>query len=240
MIYMAYISFGFLLMQFFTAWVNLLFWEKPRKVSQKSGKLVSVLIPARNEEDNIGNILNDLKNADNKNLEIIIFNDASIDKTEKVIENFSRLDKRIKHINSNDLKEGWLGKNYACYHLAQQANGNYFLFLDADVRLLGSIIGDILTFAIEKRMALVSIFPTQTMDSWGGKLTVPLMNYILLSMLPLILVRKSPFFPHSAANGQFMFFEAQDYRKFQPHKTFRKSAVEDVAIARFYKKQHKN
>ena len=63
------------------------------------------------------------------------------------------------------------------------------------------------------------------------------MNYILLTLLPLIFVRISPFTSHAAANGQFMLFEALAYRKYQPHQLFKKSFVEDILIARFFKKQ---
>jgi hypothetical protein len=64
------------------------------------------------------------------------------------------------------------------------------------------------------------------------------MNFILLSLLPLALVAKSKFSSLSAANGQFMLFEADTYRKYQPIKKFSLSGLKIIEIARFYKREH--
>jgi chlorobactene glucosyltransferase len=77
------------------------------------------------------------------------------------------------------------------------------------------------------------------MDTVGEMITVPNMNYILLSLLPLILVRKSVLPSLAAANGQFMLFKADAYRKTRPHLVMKDNKVEDIAISRFYKKHGK-
>jgi glycosyltransferase involved in cell wall biosynthesis len=199
-----------------------------------------VLIPARNEEKNIGNLLTDLQKQDYHNIEIIVFNDESTDGTEKIVNNYAVGDKRIKLLSSGGLPDGWLGKNHACHMLAQKASGSWLLFLDADVRTSGSIISQTVAFADKKQVKLLSIFPRQIMKTWSEHLTVPNMNFILLSLLPLVLVRKTRFASLSAANGQFMLFNATTYRKNQPHKKMKTSMVEDIEIARFFKqKKHK-
>lgn len=63
------------------------------------------------------------------------------------------------------------------------------------------------------------------------------MNYILLTLLPLVFVRISPFKSHAAANGQFMLFDAEVYRKIQPHQLVKNSAIEDISIVRLFKKE---
>lgn len=80
------------------------------------------------------------------------------------------------------------------------------------------------------------MFPTQKMKTTGEKVTVPNMNFILLTLLPLILVRKSRFPSLSAANGQCMFFSNVGYKKFYPHEKMKSSAVEDIRIARLLKR----
>lgn len=239
MIYLVYIIFGFTLVQFFTALANVIFRQKLKYKNANSNPLVSVLIPARNEEKNIGKILSDLQKQDYKNIEIIAFNDQSEDKTEEILNRFAEKDKRIKLINSTGLPEGWLGKNHACHNLATQAGGNYLLFLDADVRAKYDLISRTLAFSQFHNLSLLSIFPKQIMKTAGEKLTVPLMHYILLTLLPLILVRKSPFTSHSAANGQFMLFEAETYKKYFPHQFFKDKKVEDIVISRFLKSKNK-
>lgn len=235
--YLAYIAMGFVAFQFINVCLNLIFRQKIKETGLVAGKLVSVLIPTRNEEDNIGCLLDDLKETISINLEIIVYDDQSTDNTVKVVQKLSNSDSRIKLIQSQGLPAGWLGKNHACYQLAQQANGSYFLFLDADVRIQGKIIENAASYLKKCELGLLSIFPTQIQKTLGEKLTVPIMNYILLTLLPLVFVRVSPFSSHSAANGQFMLFNAKHYKLHQPHKVFKSSFVEDIAISRYYKKQ---
>lgn len=236
MVVLAYIVLGFSIIQFLVAIVNVAFQQPFPKPVKNGSPLVSVLIPARNEEKNIVNILTDLRHIQYKNLEIIVFNDQSEDKTGEIVNEFAKTDNRIKLIDSVNLPEGWLGKNHACYSLAKNAAGEYFLFLDADVRIEGEIIARTIAFSDKNQLGLVSVFPHQIMKSLGEWITVPNMNYILLTLLPLILVRKTGFQSLSAANGQFMFFRAGIYRKFQPHEKMKSEKVEDILIARYFKR----
>lgn len=203
--------------------------------SKTENKSVSVLIPARNEEKNIGNLLSDLLEIENEMHEIIIYDDLSTDYTADIVRQFVRKSKKIKLLDGQPKPFGWLGKNHACHCLSLAATGDYFLFIDADVRVGAKTIVKALTYTQEKKLSLLSVFPEQLMPNMGTRLVVPLMNWILLSLLPIITVRLSPFVSMSAANGQFMFFEALTYREREPHSKFRLSAVEDMTIVRAYK-----
>ncbi len=200
----------------------------------KSGKepLVSVLVPARNEENNIGRLLDDLYSQDYKNLEIIVLDDNSTDSTTTVVNQKMKRDGRIKLIENDHVPEGWSGKNHACHLLSQHARGSYYLFLDADININNNIISDILCYAEKHNLALVSIFPKQLMRSFGERVTVPNMNWILLSLLPLLMVRLSKRPSLSAANGQFILFDSDIYRKLLPHEMVRSSLVEDIEMMR--------
>ena len=233
---LAYIILGFSIIQFLVALVNLVFSQPFPKSGNNQNPLVSVLIPARNEEKNIGNILSDLQQNQYKNLEIIVFNDQSEDKTAEIVREFAKADNRIKLLDSPFLPDGWLGKNHACYSLAKNATGKYFLFLDADVRITGEVIAGAIAFSEKNQLGLISVFPRQIMKSLGEWITIPNMNYILLTLLPLILVRKTGIQSLAAANGQFMFFDAKIYNQFQPHEKMKSAKVEDILIARYFKK----
>jgi len=228
--------FCFAMSQFLVALVNLLFRQA---VSSKRGGYrgkISVLIPARNEEHNIGNILSDLQRLEDPELEILVYDDLSTDKTPEIVKQLALQDTRIRLIPGEELPAGWLGKPYACHRLAKEALGAFFLFLDADVRISGDIIRRLATLASEKRIGLLSVFPRQIMVSPGEWCAVPLMHFILLTLLPLILVRKSSFSSLSAANGQFMLFCAATYQAYHPHEQMKAHKVEDIAIARWLKK----
>jgi glycosyltransferase involved in cell wall biosynthesis len=235
MLYFGGIILFFTFIQLLVAVANTLFLPKLVRRHSSESPLVSVLIPARNEENNIGNLLDDILEQDYGNIEVFVFNDQSDDRTAEVVKQYSERDTRITLINSDGLPHGWYGKNYACYSLSGKAHGKYFLFLDADVRIGKGLIANSLSFIERHLTVLLTIFPKQIMMSAGEKLTVPNMNYILLSLLPLILVRKSANPAFAAANGQFMMFESAAYRLFEPHEKMKNDMVEDISTARYLK-----
>jgi len=237
MLYLAYISFLFLGMQLINVLINALFRQKLLSSPTQENSSISVLIPARNEEDKLPHLLSDLQKSNNERLEILVYDDDSSDRTSQVVLDFASQDQRIQLIQSQELQKGWLGKNNACYQLAQKAKGKYLLFLDADVRIDCSILTDSVQYMKKYQLNLLSIFPVQIMKAFGESISVPMMNYILLTLLPLIYVRLSPFKSHAAANGQFMLFDAAPYKEVQPHHKFRNSPIEDIAIAKYYKQQ---
>lgn len=237
MIILAYIIIILTVIQFLVALGNLISETSLPESVNESTHLVSVLIPARNEENNIGNILNDLINQKYKKIEVVVFNDQSEDKTAEIVDEFARRDSRIKIVNSDELPDGWFGKNYACHSLSKLARGQYLLFLDADVRIKNNIISNALSFSRKHDTVLISIFPEQIIKTFGERITVPNMNYILVSLLPLILVRKLKYPSLSAANGQFMFFRADIYHQSEPHRLMKNNKVEDIHIAREFKKR---
>lgn len=237
MIYIAYFILAFALIQLAVATSNLLFRDDLESAQAEVKGLVSVLIPARNEEIKIGDLLSDLAKMKGSAIEIIVFNDQSTDQTEAIVKHHTAKDPRIQLINSEGLPEGWLGKNNSCYQLARQANGDYLLFLDADVRVEKGIIEKAVAVVDKHKLGLLSIFPKQLMHSLGERMTVPNMNFILLSLLPLALVRKLKFPSLAAANGQFMLFRSDTYYATQPHEKFKANKVEDIEIARYLKRE---
>lgn len=235
MITIAYVFFGFILLKLVVSTINLVFSPKLNSNLKDFCSKISVLIPARNEEKNIELLLQNLLNQEYTNFEVIVFNDQSTDRTLEIIQEYASKFDKISIINSEGLPDGWMGKNYACHKLSENAKGEFILFLDADVRMNKNVLKDTVAYIKKRKTDLLTIFPIQLMSSFGESIVVPLMNQILLSLLPLPLVRFSRFSSLSAANGQFMMFKADTYRKFHPHHFFRHSKVEDIVIARFYK-----
>jgi glycosyltransferase involved in cell wall biosynthesis len=232
--YLAWIIFIFTILQLMVALVNLIF--QPKSHAFRIDDLVSILVPARNEEGNIMPLISSLQKQDYQNIEILIFDDQSSDNTAELVKNAAHADTRIMYFSSGSLPEGWLGKNYACHMLSEKAKGRYFLFLDADVIIGDHIIRDSIASCEKFKLGLLTYFPVQRMNSLAEKITVPNMNYILLSLLPLALVQKSGNPALAAANGQFMFYKGEIYRKYQPHEELRKNSVEDIEAARYLKR----
>lgn len=235
---LAWFILAFTLVQLVVALVNFIFISILPDCTTTTMPLVSVLIPARDEEKNIGNLLGDLIKQDYSEIEVIVFNDQSSDRTSEIVMQYAIQDRRISLINSAGLPKGWLGKNWACHSLAKVASGEYFFFLDADVRIGNDLISNSIAYSKRNKLALISIFPKQIIKSIGEKVTVPIMNYILLSLLPLVLVRKSGLSSLAAANGQFMFFNSSVYKAFHPHEIMKNNKVEDIEIARYLKRNN--
>ncbi len=236
MIYFCYFLLVLLISRLVVAIVNFLsFAYLPKVTSLATVPSVSLLIPARNEEENIGTLLEQLSLLEYSALEIIVYNDLSDDKTESIIEHWATLVPAIKIINGQQPPDGWLGKNHACHKLAQAATGDILLFLDADVNVKKDFLKRSISHFQKYDLHLLSIFPMQIVKSIGEKVSVPLMNWILLSLLPLPLIRNSKNYAFSAANGQFMMFKAATYKTLWPHEKCKSDTVEDIAIIRLFK-----
>jgi len=197
--------------------------------------LISILIPVRNEQDNILSLLQSIYDQDYIDYEVIILDDGSEDDTYSICEKFVSKHHQFRVIKGEKLPHDWLGKNYACHQLAEEAKGDYFLFLDADEVVNNSLLNSAIHRMRLYNLGLLSLFTNQQMDTFGEKLVVPLMHYILLNLLPLRLVYLVKNSTVAAASGQFMFFDAEIYRKNEWHKQVKDRVVEDVEIMRLVK-----
>lgn len=231
-----WIVFCFLLLRVLVAGMNLASrpWLKRAHLLQQP--LVSVLIPARNEEKNLQVLLKALLQQDYRQLEILVYDDLSDDNTWDMILHFSRRHPHIRGIRGKSLPQGWTGKNHACHQLACHSKGEYLLFLDADVIPQPELTESALAYMQKHSLQMLSLFPSQIMVTMGEKLAVPLMNWILLSLLPLHFTRWVKHHWLAAANGQFMLFRADIYKKHWFHRMFSTQKTEDIIIARFMKK----
>jgi len=139
----------------------ILFFKLPRLMESseniKDNDLnISVIIPARNEEINLPNILSDLAKQTYNIHEIICVDDNSEDRTPKIINEY-----KANGIAVSELPSGWKGKPWACQNGAKAATGNILLFIDADVRLSKTAI-ESLVHKYEKNQTPISVQPYHT------------------------------------------------------------------------------
>ncbi len=202
------------------------------------GDLISVLIPARNEEGNISNCLQSVIEQSYPNLEILVLDDNSEDNTYREAAAFSERDSRIKIFKGETLPEGFTGKNWACHQLSQSASGEYLLFIDADVILGKDSVLSAFNEIKRLNLGLLSVFPTQKINSAGEWLIVPLMNWLLLTFLPLYFIYSKKSHLLAAANGQFMFFGRSAYESTGGHLSLKSCITEDIVFARLLKQNN--
>jgi glycosyltransferase involved in cell wall biosynthesis len=199
--------------------------------------LVSILIPARNEEANIGGCLTHVLNQSYAKTEVIVLDDQSEDDTYKIIASMKKGHPNLKLFRGKDLPRGWNGKNWACHQLSQKARGDVIIFVDADCTLAPWTIATALSMMERYGLDLLSSFPTQKLKGIAGYLLVPVMDWLLLSFLPLRMVYLSPHKSFVAANGQFMAFVRERYDAIGGHMAVADQVVEDMELARAIKIQ---
>ena len=127
-------------MRFTVTLFNFVSNPKLHRVAKQYNDLVSILIPARDEEENILALLQSISKQDYPYYEVIVLDDGSSDSTYKICAEYASRHPQFKVIKGAELTHGWLGKNFACHQLAQQARGNFLLFLDADEQIHTGLI----------------------------------------------------------------------------------------------------
>ncbi|ETT56510.1 glycosyltransferase [Paenibacillus sp. FSL R7-269] len=197
---------------------------------------LSVLIPARNEADNIGDCLSSVLASSTGGIgaEIIVLDDSSTDGTGRIAE--ATGGGRIRVLKGRRLPEGWLGKSHACAQLAEAASGEWLLFLDADVRLQQGALQEVLSAAEAAGGGMITGFPRQITGTWLERLVVPLMVFTIICHLPIPLVRGSRDPRFVAAHGGFILIHRDSYNSCGGHEAIRSELVDDMALARAVKR----
>ncbi len=191
---------------------------------------VSVIIPARNEEANLGSCLESLMNQGELTFEIIVINDHSTDRTKEIAKSFSG----VRVIDAGALPAGWTGKNNAVATGARAARTNWFLFTDADTMHLPGSLARALSEAKQNSVDLLSYSPQQLAVSFWEKATLPVVFAELARQYPPSQV-SDPKSSAAAANGQYILVTREAYEAVGGHAAVATSILEDVALARAVK-----
>lgn len=197
---------------------------------------ISILVPARNEATVIARTVKLLLNQTYMNYEVIILDDKSEDNTGQLALEASQGDKRLKVISGIDLPNGWMGKSWACHHLAISAKGDILIFTDADVQWGENALNSIVTQMQTSQVDMLTVWSTQITETFAERLTVPLMGMVILGYLPTVMVHHSPFSIFAAANGQLMAWQKSVYEAIEGHKAVANNVLDDVSLAKIAKK----
>lgn len=200
--------------------------------------LVSVLIPARNERLHIEGCLESVLASDTTGfrMEVLVLDDRSEDETAAMVQAIADRDARVRLLHGVDLPEGWMGKSHACHRLVQEAKGEWFMFVDADVRLEPSAIRQTLAAGCEQSGGLVTGFPYQVTKTWMEKLVVPMMVFTIISHLPIFMIRRSSSPMFVAATGAFLLIHRSSYEASGGHAAIQAHLVDDMSLAKAVKR----
>jgi len=218
--------------------VNLRRYVAPH--GEANGAKISVLVPARDEERNIAacveSVLASVFPNGSAELEVLVLDDASTDRTGAIVSELAARDARVRLVKTQTLPPGWNGKQRACWLLAQEAQGELLLFLDADVRLAPDALSRCTGQMRASRVELLSGFPRQITIGWMERMLLPLIHFVLLSFLPMGRMRKTTDPSFSAGCGQFFLAERAAYFASGGHAAIRETRHDGLRLPEAFRR----
>ncbi len=216
---------------------TILFMRNLRVFSAPRGRdlssQVSILIPARDEEDNIvAAIEAALANA---NAEVLVLDDHSTDRTYEFAAKIAATDPRLRVLRGETLLPGWCGKNFACAQLAAAAKHPLLLFVDADVQLTPDAAAALAAGLRECDAQLISGVPHQITETFSEKLLVPLIQFLLLGFLPFGRMRRSNHPAYATGCGQLIMVTRNAYEQSGGHGAIRARVHDGLALPKQFR-----
>jgi chlorobactene glucosyltransferase len=211
--------------------------ERHDTSSKAHAPLVSILIPARDEEHCIEMCVRSLLAQHYEPLEILVLDDQSSDATAQIVQTIidelpCNQQARLRLLKGETLPVGWIGKNFACQQLARHARGEHLLFTDADTIHEAGMVGAVIDCMQIYNVALLTAQPEHVLGSLGESLIVPLLNFTIMTLLPIALIRRRPEASLATGNGQLLCFQRTVYESVGGHAAVKGRILEDVLLAR--------
>lgn len=221
------------------AWWNSRVLRDPLTVPITSmlSQRVSVLVPARNEEEDIGACLDAiLAQQGLDDWAVTVLDDNSSDATPEILKDYSQRFPRLEVITSlGEPPSGWLGKNWACHRLALRAldqEADVLAFVDADVVLRPDALVRTIATMDDANLSVACPYPRQIATTVVQRLVQPLLQWSWLTTLPLGVAERSRRPSLAAGNGQFLVVKAQAYQAAGGHEEINDQVLEDIALVR--------
>lgn len=189
---------------------------------------VCVVIPACNEQAGIAACLASVQAQDLSGLRIVVVDDRSDDDTAEVVRGVAKADPQLALCQVETLPKGWLGKSHALAQATEGLDADWFLFIDADCRLLSPYtIRAAVDEAYRRDAALLTLLPAQATGGFAEGMLIPLCS----AVMALWYGRSNR--PQAAgfANGQFLLIRRKVYQAVGGHTAVRRAIIEDVPLA---------
>lgn len=191
---------------------------------------LSVVIPARNEEAAIGGCLASVLAQDYPNLEVVLVNDGSTDRTGEIAREIAARDARLRVLDAKPLPAGWMGKCHALWQGVAAAEGEWLLFIDADGELREDCLSQAVADAVEHGADLFTLVPTLVNGSLWEEVVHPLLLMGVFAVFPRDRIA-DPKSSVVSANGPFLLFRRAAYERVGGHEAVKAEIVEDLELA---------
>jgi chlorobactene glucosyltransferase len=199
----------------------------------RSGRLVSVIIPARNEAATIATVVRSILDTSYRPFELLVVDDRSSDRTAAIVESLP-VDPRLRLVRGEELPEGWYGKPWACFQGYRHARGELLLFTDADTIHQPALLRHAVGALEQQNAALVTVSPTQRCVTFWERLVMPQIWFLLALRYHPRTVNRARRARDVIANGQFILTRRTAYEIAGTHAAVRHEVAEDLALAQRY------
>jgi chlorobactene glucosyltransferase len=200
--------------------------------SQPGYPRVSILVPARNEEENLQQLMPSLLAQDYPDFEVLVLDDNSTDHTRDILTQFARSDSRLRVLAGLPRPRGWLGKNWACHQLSEIATGDWLLFTDADTIHRPGSLRAAMDAVLCHRLGFLTGIVHQEARTWAERLVVPFYSvYHVFCTVPFALGLRFRRLRLSAGNGQLLLFSREAYDRIGGYCEVRSDVLDDHALA---------
>jgi chlorobactene glucosyltransferase len=204
--------------------------ERSPRFQQADPPLVSAILPAKDEEHHIAECLAAVRGQTYPNLEILVVDDRSQDRTGEIAREHAAVDRRIRLLTIENLPAGWTGKTHALHRAVAEASGEWLWFLDADTLHAPDSLSIIMEYARSERAALASLLPELRCETFWERVVQPLGGIVLMQSFPLNVVHRDDS-PLAFANGQYILIQRTAYDDAGGHEAVKDRFVEDIALA---------
>jgi chlorobactene glucosyltransferase len=196
--------------------------------------LVSVLIPARDEEETIRACVEAIMAQTYPNFEVLVVNDRSEDRTAEIVSELAGQDPRVRLINIAELPAGWTGKTHGLWKAVKQAKGEYLLFIDSDTIQEPENLTICMSHMLREDTDMLSLLPRMRNETFWEHVTQPLASICLMLWFSLHRVN-DPKRKESFGNGQYILMRRSAYDAIGGHEAVKSELVEDIHLARAIK-----
>jgi len=194
---------------------------------------LSAIIPARDEEQDLGQALGSVLNQGGVELEVFVVNDHSSDRTGEIADVLARGDQRVKVLHNPELPPGWLGKCNAMQQASAQASGDFLIFTDADILHEPTCFATALVEMERHELDFLSLFPLIHCVSLWENVNLPaLVGGMADIATPGI---DDPESADAVAAGAFMMVRSSVFRAVGGFEPIRGQMLDDVSLAKLIK-----
>ena len=194
--------------------------------------LISVIIPARNEQHNIEASVRSALGGNYPHLEVVVVDDRSSDGTGEIARAIAREDPRVRVVETTPLPDAWFGKPWACALGAAAARGDIFCFTDADAQHGAHLTSRVARAMADRSLDMLTVVGRQELGTFWENVVQPHVFWMLANRYGgTESINDSPNAKDKIANGQCIFVRRDAYESIGGHEAVHDQVAEDVALA---------